>query len=1008
MTTDLEIQLLGGLQLRTRHISLTQFMSNKVPALLVYLAVTGKPHQRDALAALLWGEMAETDAKNNLRQALSNLRKFVDSYLTITRDTVEFNSVLPHTLDTTDFLAALQSHPNESDAVQTARLYHATTLYQGDFLAGFWVRQAPEFEEWVLRQRTRFRDLALQAFHTLTNHYLQQGNYSGAIESANRLLAFDSWREEAHYQLMMALARNGQRSAALQQYEICRRLLEEELGVEPSVELTALALRIRESLHYPMPALPAPTGGFIARKQERVLVHHRLSDPSCRLLTLSGAGGMGKTHLALEVAGTMQSYFLNGVCFVACAGVGAERSDALLYAIIHCLHLPLAGQSPPQQQLFEFLRTREMLLVLDNLEHLIEQSVWLGDLLTEAPDVKIVVTSRERLNLSGEWVVELGGLPLAPVLEPSAMEGGAEALFVASAQRVRASFTITVENAADIQRICRLVGGLPLAITLAAAWVHALSCADIANEISANLDFLTTTRRDIPLRLRSVRAVFDHSWKLLTPRQQVCFSALALFRGTFSREAAQYVTGITTHEMALLVDKSLVRRVEQGRYELHSLLRQYADHHLSDATRHRLHERHAAYFAQWLEGQEKLLSTTNEGNVFRLIQQDYENLSAYWQWAIRNQAWALAAQGLNTFRLFYSEQGRYQEGMEWLQATAGPLSSFVSANPQQHNARHLWGRVSSRWATFCLWGGQRTRAESLFQQALAVAREFEDSAELGFILLNKGYLTVLSGEYATAGTEFAESLYHYRRINNQHGVANALSALGALGNVTGAWEQARIYLEESIAISRSLQDESGLRSSLTNLGNVFYEYGDTVRARTYYEEVLPLCRKVGDRSAEAIIHCNLGSLAQQEGNLEEAETFTEKGLALFNELSSWHHIIHATASLGGIRVAQGQYRQARHDLAWALQKSIDHQLNHVSPLVIYEAAGLYDALGKAETALGCAYWVLHHPATMAEQRIGLESRIERWENAVGESRRRLIHTQAQSRSAEQMLDDLLR
>ncbi len=217
MSTRLKIQLFGGLQIEENNNQVTGFISNKAAALLVYLAVTSRAHQRDALAALLWGDMAEVDAKNNLRQALANLRKLVGPHLNITRDSVAFDTTVSHFLDTQNFEQQLQRSRQHADEKRFLLLQDAAGLYQGDFLSGFFVRDAPAFEEWMLAQRLRFRELALHALHTLTEHHLSRGEFGRAIDYATRLLALDAWREEAHRQLMLALARSGQRSAALAQ-----------------------------------------------------------------------------------------------------------------------------------------------------------------------------------------------------------------------------------------------------------------------------------------------------------------------------------------------------------------------------------------------------------------------------------------------------------------------------------------------------------------------------------------------------------------------------------------------------------------------------------------------------------------------------------------------------------------------------------------------------------------------------------------------------------------------
>jgi DNA-binding SARP family transcriptional activator len=304
MESALQIRVLGGLHIARNSAPLANFVSNKAPALLVYLAMTQRPHSRDALAALLWGEMPDTDAKNNLRQALSNLRKLAEPHLIITRETVEFNHSVPYTLDAEIFERSLtQSADGKAPIANNywqrlddwtsaiRQLQSAIALYQGDFLAGFFVRDAPEFEEWMLAQRARLRELALHALHTLTEFQLSTGAYGRAIDYATRLLTLDSWREEAHRQLMLALARSGQRAAALAQYAMCRRILDKELSVEPSAETTKLYERIRaagEAIQHNLPSQPT---SFIGRAQELSQLEAQLLQSDCRLLTVLGVGG---------------------------------------------------------------------------------------------------------------------------------------------------------------------------------------------------------------------------------------------------------------------------------------------------------------------------------------------------------------------------------------------------------------------------------------------------------------------------------------------------------------------------------------------------------------------------------------------------------------------------------------------------------------------------------------------------------------------------------------------
>ncbi len=408
----LGIRLLGGLQISYADRGAPHFVSSKAPALLAYLAVTGRPHQRDALAGLLWGEMPDAAAANNLRQALSNLRKLFEPYLLVTRETVAFNSTIPHFLDATTFSDLLRLSEGQPAGQRSELLRKALALYHGEFLEGFYVRDAPDFEDWALVQRVHLRDLALHSWETLTGLLLDGGDYAGASEAAGRLLALDPWREEAHRQRMLALARSGQRSAALVQYQACRKVLRQEFDAEPSAETTVLFQRIHAASQGPRHNLPVATTGFVGREQERAELRRLLASPDTRLLTLLGPGGVGKTRLALEAARACEAMFLNGVWFVPLAAAASSQPDALPAALATTLPMNLAGVDAHPKQVLNFLREKELLLVLDNLEHLLEEAAWLCDLLAEAPHIKLLVTSRERLDLQAERVFALDGLPV--------------------------------------------------------------------------------------------------------------------------------------------------------------------------------------------------------------------------------------------------------------------------------------------------------------------------------------------------------------------------------------------------------------------------------------------------------------------------------------------------------------------------------------------------------------------------------------------------------------------
>lgn len=537
MTSTLEIRLLGGLHLVWDGAPLSNFMSNKVPALLAFLAVNRRPHSREALAGLLWGGLPEADARNNLRQALTSLRKLVGPHVRIDRESVEFNVAAPYFLDVKAFERHVQAAVGMRPAPQAEHWQAASALYQGDFLAGFSAREAPEFEEWLLAQRAHYHELAVHTLHALTRVYAASGEAGRAVDAAARLLAIDPWREEAHRQLMLLKARTGQRSAALAQYETCRRILAQDLGVEPSPETTALYERLLAAQRGPRHNLPGSLTGFVGREAELVELKRRLADLACRLVTLTGPGGIGKTRLALQAAAEHVDVFINGVWFAPLTAAGAET---LVEHLADAVGLELKAGNP-KRQLLNFLRAKELLLVLDNFEHLVDSA---------------------GLTLPGDAAAD-----------PAAYSAGQ--LFLQAARRHHSGFQLAASEWPAVQALCRHLDGMPLGLELAAARTQVMACSELVAEIRRGLDFLASTRRDVPERQRSLRVVMEASWRALTEAERTAFAGLSVFPASFTAAAAESVAGATPALLNGLVGKSLVRQVAD-RYELHEVLRRFA------------------------------------------------------------------------------------------------------------------------------------------------------------------------------------------------------------------------------------------------------------------------------------------------------------------------------------------------------------------------------------------------------------------------------------------------
>jgi DNA-binding SARP family transcriptional activator len=566
----LDIRLLGELSIHRDGVPLTALKSKKGLALMCYLVVTGRTYARPALAGLFWPDFPETNALLNLRKTLHLLKQHLAPFVLISRQTIALNQAASIWLDVSEFEARTVGQP------EVAQLRAAAALYRGDFLGDFYLADSAAFEDWAAAHRAAYHGLALEALSQLADHHLANAQYEEAAVYARRQIAMDDLRESAHRQLMIALARSGRRNAALVQYETCRQILAEALVVEPSPATARLAEQIRQdevgeldldradlpgtetpAAEQPHPAtihsLPTPATPFIGREAELTVLGQYLADPAIRLVTILGPGGVGKTRLALAAAerqGTSRqpAAFSDGVYFVSLASV--STADSLAPTIAEAVGFHFYEGDEPQAQLLRYLRSKNILLLLDNFEHLRDGVALLDELVQTAPAVKLLVTSRERLNLQAEHLFHIGSLTL-PQTDAAGDDDdsldlssySAIQLFCQSARRVQPGFALTVDNRADVLAICRLVQGMPLGIVLATTWLALLTPPEIVAEMGQNLDFLSTTMADMPARHRSLRAAFNHSWSLLNRQERTVFAQLSIFNGGFSRDAAQAVGG---------------------------------------------------------------------------------------------------------------------------------------------------------------------------------------------------------------------------------------------------------------------------------------------------------------------------------------------------------------------------------------------------------------------------------------------------------------------------------
>jgi len=896
MKETLQITLLGKSDIRLDNIPLGKFRYKKTLALLAYLAVTGKAHSREFLAGLLWGESTDANARASLRKSLAELREKLGEYLLIEHQQIAFNSKAAYNLDIEDFQTSINAFKEEKmeglHLTEAAELARTLSLYRGDFLSGFYIRKSIIFEEWVTLKRESCHLAAIRGLHMLANHYLIQGQYPQAIAQVEKILELAPTQEEAHRQMMSLLALDGRRDAALRQYKSCVHILQKSLGISPQPETTALYHRISEQETQPKKRhISAPLMPLIGRQDELDRIKTLLDDPSCRLLTILGAGGSGKTHLALSLGALMNTPaaqagdgapFKDGVSFVPLHAI--PSLDALPSAIMHHFGFHFDKESPPIQQLQEQLADQEKLIILDNFEHLLaspkieetsevfKTSVALSlkilpELLQNVPKLKILVTSRIRLNIQGEYILPLKGIKTPPKdddISASTENYPATELFIQRAMQIDPLFNANPDAKAAIAKICQLVNGLPLGILLAAGWSGLLSPDEILERLNTDQNPLPSNgaetspspifgkaRRggDLPDRQRSLRAVFNYSWKLLNVQEQETLAALAIFPDTFDLNAAQEIGSEELNDIRTLIDHSLVQRDISGRCQLHDLTRQYARQKITDPNA--LLTRYCAYYAhklsQWGE------AIRGEGQILAIAALDLEidNARQAWSWAIKEGNIKHINQSIDGLCLYYDWHSRYPEGYAACEELIQHLDNAESLPNEQNPAeiKHVLAKTLV-WQSFF---APSKENESLLRRALAylnnpITKEIDTRTERAFCLLRLAKKPSLSNDQIEAQEMLAQSIKLYKETGDRWGEANALTTLGELLWGLSSYKESEKILKRSLAIYQELGDKRGIATAMVHLGSalLFYEEGQ-LEGERLLRESMALYAEVGNK-----------------------------------------------------------------------------------------------------------------------------------------------------------------
>ncbi|MFN8442863.1 MAG: BTAD domain-containing putative transcriptional regulator [Caldilineaceae bacterium] len=947
MTSLLQIQLLGDFRLEVGGTLITALNADRPQSLLAYLLLHRQaPQPRPHIAFLMWPDSSEEQALNNLRNLLHKLRRVLpkaDDFLAVDNLTVQWRPDAPFRLDVADFEAALAQARKATDCERAQQwLEQALASYGGDLLPG-------NYDDWLIALREELRQQKIEALHKLITLLEQQGEYRAALRFAQRLLQQDELDEAAYVLQMRLYALSGDRAGIRRVYQSCVDALARELDVEPSpatqaayeqylrapspITVAPLARGstpivttdpvvptpdanqnnlsvidsvtpslapssvVTPSLFRPRP-LPAPRTNFLGRSHELAELSSRLADPACRLLTIIGPGGMGKTRLALETARSHQSIFADGVAFVSLAPL--ESVEQIHSAIADALNVSYQRDVSPSEQLLHVLREKELLLMLDNFEHLLVGAELLSTILDDTTRVKLLVTSRERLNLQEEWLFELGGLSVTAEPAVDGAESEAVSLFLQSARRVRQEFSPSPTDLKVIRQLCQLVGGLPLGIELAATWIRLLACREILDEVQRSLDFLSTSLRNLPERHRSLRAVFDHSWALLSDPEQRLFCRLSIFQGGFTRTAAEKVAGATLPLLAALVDKSLLQLSGTGRFTLHQLLHQYAQEKLTEAAEiSELRNRHLRFFLNYVE--ETQLADEQQTLWLEQIATESENLWAALHWSTTGGDVESGMRLVYALHSYSERRGFWREEYEWLVR--------LLALPTAESTNLLRARLLLYTGQSALQLVDSTTAAAHYNTSLALARQLQSAPDIVMALIGLGDS---QADHAAAQRLYEESLALSREIDFREGQAQAMTCLGHLYSGAGDFDQATKLYEEALAMLQELGDRVAATGLLRNLGTVAFARGAYMQARTLYEECLRVYRELDRRSGVMALLNDLADVALAYGETTQATQLYGESLVRANELGNKWSMAWNFESLGKVAVREEQYERAAY------------------------------------------------------------------------------------------------
>ena len=838
----------------------------KTSAFLYYLAYQGDWVSRDELVYLFWPDTSETQARSNLRSLLSrSIGKL--SYVTLETEREKIRWQVE-----SDF-ASYQKSLSVGNHLQVIE------SYTGELLSGYSCNDAPEFEHWLELERQEVFE-GFKAFaQAQVDNFMIEKNYQDVARILKAVLGQDPFDELTFRQYLKAVYLSEGQPKAEQVFADYKKALSKEFDAEPEERTFALfdelnsaatqtttvvAVKTQDKALHNLPIKLTP---FVGRKKERDEIAALLADPVVRLLTIVAPGGMGKTRLAISSAEEHIGSFADGIWFIAFETL--ENPDNFVFHIAEGLDFKFFGQDDPKEQLFNYLKEKEMLLVTDNLEHILEGVTFISQLLEHSPATKVLATSREILDLHAEHVYELSGLNLD---EEQAEESEAVRLFVQSVQQRDKAFEFRPENADAVTLICELVAGMPLALELAASWLRVLSLEDVVEELKESIDILESQTRDRPDRQQSIRTIFDYSWSLLSKQEQAALSKLAVFHGGFDRKSAKEVTQTSVPILLGLCNKSFIRKEQNGRYTQHPLMWQYVREKFKKLEDSKdIKQQHAAFFANFLYEREWALQGLDSVRIQGEIDDELANILDAWDWLLTEQNQDLLLKSLWALSEFYRNEYRVDEAIDFYQKslertnpnsilyarllhrlgfTLGNKGDFEASYEALHKSLEICQKLSLSWdkaQVLYLLGFARESHKlksieeliEIHQDSAVIFRSENDTYYEARVLFHYSQLLSKPLEEIKINEQCIES---FRKTKGYFGLSLALDNL-ARNYFThlGRLDDARNILDEKITIDVKRKNTFGLYQAWQTKAKIESFIGSYEKAKELLNMTIELC-----------------------------------------------------------------------------------------------------------------------------------------------------------------------